>query len=64
MIAFWRGGSWYIRSFWPAVTERAPVVSSGMIENSMPSGYGRFGFQYFSLRLTTIFSPSAQLTKA
>ena len=25
--------------------------------------YGRFGFQYFSLRLTTIFSPSAQLTK-
>jgi hypothetical protein len=38
MIAFCRGGSWYIRSFWPAVTERAPVVSSGMIEISMPSG--------------------------
>ena len=38
MIAFWRGGSWYIRSFWPAVTEREPVVSSGMMENSIPSG--------------------------
>ena len=38
MIAFWRGGNWYIRSFWPAVTEREPVVSSGMMESSMPSG--------------------------